>query len=69
VSEIPTRLWPSQDEVLDLYDLGCELGRVLKEEGGKEVVDDDEDMRRTGRLDDLLMDIFDGMKEGVSVIK
>lgn len=67
MSEIATRLWPSQDEVLDLFDLGCELGRVLKEEDGKEVVDDDEGVRRTGRLDDLLMDIFDGMKEGVSV--
>lgn len=67
MSEIATRLWPSQDKVLDLFDLGCELGRVLKEEDGKEVVDDDEGVRRTGRLDDLLMDIFDGMKEGVSV--
>lgn len=58
MSEIATRLWPSQDEVLDLFDLGCELGRVLREGDGKEVVDDDEGVRRTGRLVDLLMDIF-----------
>lgn len=39
---------------------------MLRGEDGKEVDDDDDDdagVRRIGRLDDLLTDIFDGGKE------
>lgn len=72
MSEIATTLstlWPSQDEILELFDLlGCELGRVLEEEdhGLDDDDDDDAGVRRIGRLDDLLISIFDGIKKCVS---